>query len=365
ELDYLSGDIAATAHVLRRRLASLPPTEILHCHNPTLGKNPALTLALYEEAKRGRGILYHCHDFAEDRPDNYNRLKKTLATGTGRNLREILYPAAPQCRFGGINRSDCRRLAEYGVPPEQIDYLPNPVPPATPVDDATATARLRLELGVGSSQQLWLYPVRAIPRKNIGEFLLLLALFRQETVGAITLPPNNPVDFPAYEQWRRFAAEQQLPVRFGVGDHQRLPELFAAADLCLSTSVREGFGMTFVQPWQYGKPVAGRRLPSIFTDFTAAGMVLPQFYDRLDLPGETRDFAALPPDEQRIWIDRVRDPAAAAAVLELNPVVTRLTRPGDPALIAGNRTAIRRNFSITAYGRILYAAYQQIIGRLP
>jgi len=369
-LDYLTADPAAAYTAIRTFLASLPPDAVVHAHNPTLGKNPALTLALYEAAGGGRAILYHIHDFAEDRPDNLDFLRRTIQTLRGgasddRILREVMYPDFPHCRFAVITRQDGTRLEAAGIAADRIDYLPNPVPEITPAD-AAAGAAVRRELNVAEDRRFWLYPVRAIPRKNIGEFLLLLALFRHTAVGAITLPPNNPIDRPEYNDWKRFAAERKLPVHFEVGEHYSLPDLMAAADLCLTTSRREGFGMTFVEPWQYGKPVAGRRLAAPSADFTALGMVFRRVYDRLNIPGATDDFSTLPPPEQCRRIAAVLDSAdTAAELLAANPVLRTFSAPPDPAELTQNFNVVNGPLSLAEYGRKLNAVYQRFAGSIP
>ncbi len=363
ELDYLSGDEDTAYQVISKFFLTRPLDEIFHCHNPTLGKNPALTRVLYEEVYRGRKIFYHCHDFAEDRPQNYQRLRQYFSGGDWKTLPSVLYPDSEHCRFGVINRHDAERLAGYGVDPGRIEYLPNPVAEPEPMPSAETTAELRRELGIEPEQQLWLYPVRAIPRKNIGEFIFLIALFRSRVVGAITLPPNNPVDFPAYEQWRQFVTQRRLPILFAVGEARRLSAMFAAADLCLTTSSREGFGMAFVQPWLYRVPVAGRLLPMLAGDFEAAGMDLSECYLRLFLPEERRDFVELPPEEQRAWIVRISESEdVAARVLDLNPGVAGWINHGHGAVTERNIMMIRSNFSMNEYGRKLYAAYQRLVG---
>ncbi len=65
---------------------------ILHCHNPNLGKNPALTAAIYKLASEGVPVINHCHDFAEDRPANMDLLQHTIPALTSASLQQVLYP---------------------------------------------------------------------------------------------------------------------------------------------------------------------------------------------------------------------------------------------------------------------------------
>jgi hypothetical protein len=52
----------------------------------------------------------------------------------------------------------------------------------------------------------------------------------------------------------------------------------------ITTSVGEGFGLAFLEPWLAGRPLRGRDLPPITADFRAAGVALPGLYERLDVP---------------------------------------------------------------------------------
>ncbi len=82
---------------------------ILHCHNPNLGKNPALTLAIYQLARQGFSIVNHCHDFPEDRPENMKRLND-MFDQSGLSSREVLYPDLPGYHFAVLNTCDYNRV---------------------------------------------------------------------------------------------------------------------------------------------------------------------------------------------------------------------------------------------------------------
>jgi hypothetical protein len=55
----------------------------------------------------------------------------------------------------------------------------------------------------------------------------------------------------------------------------------------------EGFGMAFLEPFLAGKPLCGRDLPFVTTDFRAAGLRYEGFYERLDIPARLVDREAL------------------------------------------------------------------------
>ncbi len=92
----------------------------------------------------------------------------------------------------------------------------------------------------------------------------------------ITLAPINPWEQPSYTRWKDLAAALRLPCLFEVGGEHGLDfaENLRAADLILTTSVAEGFGLVFLETWLAGRPLVGRDLPEITADFRAAGIRL-------------------------------------------------------------------------------------------
>ena len=61
------------------------------------------------------------------------------------------------------------------------------------------------------------------------------------------------------------------------------------SDFIVTTSIAEGFGLAFLEPWIIGKPVMGRDLPDITRDFAANGIEMGNLYQRIDLPIEWLD----------------------------------------------------------------------------
>ncbi len=88
---------------------------------------------------------------------------------------------------------------------------------------------------------------------------------------------------------------------FDAGEHPELSfrDNVLASDFVISTSVAEGFGMSYLEPWLLGREVLARRLPNVTDDFEASGMQFTKFYDSIPIPGDTdwvsqcrREFAA-------------------------------------------------------------------------
>lgn len=251
--------LAREMETAARALAGGEPY-LFHVHNPVIRKNSALCPALSNLAGAGARTLLQVHDFAEDwRPD-------VLIAG-------LPYPSG--CRWAVLNGRDFRALRSAGLAESALDLLPNPLPVSEP-QKSGSDARPEADLV--------LYPVRGIRRKNLGELLLLSRWLPQNISAAVTLPPNNPKDLPLYEAWKALGKETGLRVAFEAGLASSLDALYARARTVVTTSVKEGFGFSFLEPLARGVPVAGRRLPSVLPDFEAEGLAYPGLYSEIRVP---------------------------------------------------------------------------------
>jgi hypothetical protein len=249
-----------------------------HIHNPTLGKNPELPHAVHQLALKGERILLHIHDLAEDgRAANYRLLRATLGETP-------LYPLGPGITYGTINQRDADLLIDAGVPETQVFCLGNPV--GLPDAEASTMGVEACDAWVASDRRLMLYPTRGIRRKNLGEFLLLAALSDPDTWWATTLGPANPAWQAVHSAWETAAQELNLPVSLGLAERSGLPfSLWAKrSHQWVTTSIQEGFGLAFLEPWLLGKSITGRNLPEITRDFVQQGISLSGLYSKLQVP---------------------------------------------------------------------------------
>jgi glycosyltransferase involved in cell wall biosynthesis len=367
--------------------------DLWHVHNHSLGKSLLLPLALRQLAEEGEHLLFHIHDFAEDgRPANYRAMLDRMGEGRSDVLAAQLYPQGDHLHYAVLNNRDYQYLQEAGLPRDQLHLLPNPVDLGLVEGEDPPAAGI---------PPLWLYPTRAIRRKNLGEFLLWSALGPKGTWFATTSGPENPAEQPRYQRWKQVAAELGLPVQFEmVGpDSYGFVDLLRMADVAMTTSVAEGFGMAFLEPWILGTPVCGRNLHEVTDQFTGDGLHLSGCYERLDVPmewlgeaqvrqaalsGLTQNLAAYgrkpePGDLERVlkgWIRDgridfgrlneamqeqvitkvVRQQAQAALMSPASlPEITTLT-----GALAENRRILHQSYSICQYGDWLEAIYQRV-----
>lgn len=344
---------------------SLAPGTYLHAHNSNLGKNPVLTCALYTLAKQGCPILFHCHDFAEDRPENMSFLEHVIHGHFKMDTHSVLYPAFPHCTYAVLTKHDRQRLEEYGIPAHRILHLPNPVimPSIQHVSPEEARAQLCAAFSLDPEKMIITCPVRVIRRKNIGELLLLAALFAERAEWLVTLPPQNPVEREEYIQWLNSNTAYGLPVTFEAGVQVAFEEIMYGSDMIITTSIREGFGMAFLEPWLYDKTVTGRNLPSVTCDFYDAGMVFPYLYDRLVVPAGTSfaDFPGLPlADRMKCIRTACTSAGFRKQVLDSNPELHTIFIPADDGVLKSNKRILTSNYSLDQYGKSLHKAYSSL-----
>ena len=365
----------------REALGSSP--ELWHVHNHSLGKNPALPEAVYQLAERGNPLLLHIHDFAEDgRPGNYRALSA---------VRNRLYPGGSHIRYAALNRRDHNFLTDLSSDHPAPILLPNAIP--EPVHDRTPCDKVDLP------EQLHLYPVRAVRRKNLGE-LALLAAAHPDLHFANSLGPTNPAFRPQYENWKMFSAELDLPLTFGIGENSDLSfsEIVNGSEAVVSTSVAEGFGLGFLEPWTFGKKLFGRNIPEVTKDFAALGLELDHLYSRMELPrkllseqklesrialamkklyaeyesplpenalnlakssicrDEQIDFGRLDESFQEILIASVADSPDLASKIRVQANLGNLSN----RTIEANATAVLENFSQYAYADRLWTIYNEL-----
>ncbi len=380
-LGYSTDQKFQSLELLRRaRGAFGGEPDVWHIHNHCLGKNPVLTQEVSNLAMAGQKILLQIHDFAEDgRPDNYTNLGK---------LKDRLYPTASHIHYAALNQRDFNFLKAAGIPESNLHLLPNAVSPLS-----------HPESRIANPEPLYVYPCRAIRRKNIGELLLWSAAM-PEAKFAVTLAPKNPEVKPIYDAWVAFAEELGLNVEFDAGAKCSFEEMVAKADALITTSIAEGFGLAFLEPWLADKPLVGRNLPEITADFEQHGLDLSQLYNRLGVPLTCNDWNIGPQFFRTLenkmraaaeaygieWTDERFEEAKTALVQngtvdfgilneDLQRVIIRAAQAnrdmfgdglGDSsAQVDGNRAVVEKAYGTEAYGAYLLSIYQELLRTKP
>ncbi|HBM14884.1 MAG TPA: hypothetical protein DD381_00820 [Lentisphaeria bacterium] len=254
--------------------------DIWHFHNHSIGKNVPLSLAVRNLADKGRKILLQIHDFPEDRrPLNYSTLLKFTESASSEELEQILYPQDSNIHYSVLNNRDFSYLLNSGFSSENLHLLLNPV--------SLGKVKKTNSINPFKGRNLWLYPSRCIRRKNIGEFILWASLSDpKKNVFASTLKPTNQEDIPPYERWQELCADKNLPVKFEIGLKYKndLSEWFDSAHAVITTSVGEGFGLAFLEPFLFKRSVVGRDIKDITIDFKKTNIAFKSLYNALRIP---------------------------------------------------------------------------------
>ena len=244
--------------------------DLWHIHNHCLGKNPSLTQAVALLAEEGNRILLQPHDFAEDgRPSNFNYLNQVYSK---------TYPSSPLVHYATLNHRDysfVKKLLKEKS--SQVHLLANSI--SIPVDSGSET-----NTSPPLPENLFVYPVRAVRRKNLGE-LALIAASHPEKHFANSLGPTNPNFVKIFENWKEFSQKLDLPVSFAIGEKVNCSfhDIMNHAEGIISTSIAEGFGLGFLEPWIFEKFLCGRNIPEITQDFSNLGINLNNLYTRIDI----------------------------------------------------------------------------------
>ncbi len=353
------------------------PCDIVHVHNPLLAKNSKFLDILKALQKRGLKLLLQAHDFAED-------------GRAGLYFTED-YPA--DCHYCVVNSRDYQILLQSGLKRQGLHQLFNCVsPPQVPsCPDAEESDVV--------------YPIRAIRRKNIGEAILLSLIFGDRDKLTITLPPNSAADIASYQGWKKFTADHRLRVEFDRGLDTPFETIVSSARYLLTTSITEGFGFSFLEPWLFKKRVWGRKLPDICIDFESRGVNLDHMYTQLKVPIEGFDskefynqwnrtikdtarifglqidaehvrsaYNAITKDEmidfgllaetfqKQVLRHLLSKKAHVQKLLTLNPLLSNIgSAAAQKDIIESNHDAVARNYNMPQYRQNLLNLYAQVV----
>ena len=382
-----------------------PDDTVLHWHNHSLGKNTAAPLVINQLAKMGWSLLLQVHDFAEDnRPENYLRLISASGATNKYELDQFLYPRSGKIEYTALTDGDTQTLSGIGCDASTL-FNSVTLPNGDEIDQEAALAKVRSVFDLPDHAKWTLYPVRGIRRKNVGEWLLLTQMLPEGWYSGLTLRPTTPVETASYVRWEELASTVAPQAVFDAGHHEQLSfaDNLSASCMVLSTSVAEGFGMTFLEPWLAGRSVVARRLPGVTSDFEQAGVNLNSFYDSIPIPGskawvsecwqerdlamdaaiesipasfrpdrkpnpqeaDVIDFALLTPVRQREVLCRVAsDNGFAVAVWERSQtLVNAIRNPPNRSVIDANALVIADHYSIDSVGERLMELYQSTLNR--
>ncbi len=319
-----------------------PGGGVVWAHNQGLGRNPALTQALARAcAARKLPLVLHHHDWWFD--NRWNRWAEMRRSGF-RSLGQVaatLLPADPNARHAAINQADARILQRHFH--RQASWLPN-LSGVEPRPNAAREhqARRWLTTQLGDAAPVWLVPCRLLRRKNLAEALLLTRWLRPEA-WLVTTGGVSSAEEEGYARQLEAAAETEgWRLRLGLlagseSGKPTVPELLAASEAVLLTSLMEGFGLPYLEAAASRRPLLARALPNIVPDLARFGFRFPQSYDDVRIDPALFDWAGEQDRQRQLFRDwqkclprtcrtLVGKPAVLAAASSARPVpLSRLT----------------------------------------
>ena len=268
------------------RLIEPADETVIWAHNAGLGRHPLLFRELARAAtdRRVRLLLHHHDWWVDSRWHRWAEMRQAGVRTLGQAAATAFPPAVPVQHLT-INQADARVLRRHL--PGQVTWVPNPAqfaPPPSATRVRAANRWLRDQLR--RSGPVWLLPCRLLRRKNVAEALLLTRWLRPEAWLVTTGGPSS-ADEQAYADTLADAAQRcGWPLRLGIlrgaeADAPAVPELMAASEAVLLTSLQEGFGLPFLEAARAERPLLCRRLPNIAPDLRRFGFAFPCAYREL------------------------------------------------------------------------------------
>ena len=263
--------------------------DVVVVENPLVGIYPNSTMAFkrYSE-KVDKPVVYRHHDFVDDRPNLQEDFLKVFSDF------DEAYARTPNVWHLTLTNYDKRRLIGKGI---DAEVLPNSVILDDFNYDSIKAESLREFFQykgiISSGEKAVVAPGRILGRKNIEEALLLTKILNLEgNRHRLIVTIDDKEDYK--RELIALAEKHKIHYSLGQagkyismnGDGFNVSNLFSMANLVLTTSVMEGFGYSFIEPWLSQAPVIGRNLPKVTEDLVNSGMDLSHLYGEEDLPTE-------------------------------------------------------------------------------
>jgi glycosyltransferase involved in cell wall biosynthesis len=306
---------------------------LVWAHNLGIGRNLLLARELARRcAERNIPLAAHHHDWWFD--NRWKRWPEMRRCGFTRfdHVAETVLADTPNAHQFLINRFDARPVERHFN--SRAAWLPNLTErPAVPsrARQQEVRAWLNRVLNDGGAP-VWLLPCRLLRRKNVAEALLLARWLRPEA-WLVTTGDVSSADERTYaEKLAAAARHHHWRLRLGVlaGDESRkptVPELLAACECVLLTSIQEGFGLPYLEAAATGRPLIARALPNVAPDLAKFGFKFPQTYAEILVHPALLDWPAEVKRQNKLFRAWRRDLPTASRRLVRAPAFIESPRP--------------------------------------
>jgi len=325
---------------------------LIWAHNLGLGRNLYLSRALTSICHAACiPLVAHHHDWWFDNRWHHFAAMREPGFRTLRALAGAVLHVSPLISHVAVNQHDAKVLEKHF--PGLAGWLPNPSESvARPRAARVEAARAWLGQQLGDDAQVWLLPCRLLRRKNIAEALLLTRWLRPGAWLVTTGGVSSAEEQPYADRLLAAAQTQGWRLRLGIlhGDENQkpsVPELLAASETVLLTSLQEGFGLPYLEAAAARRPLVARALPNIAPDLAKFGFKFPQCYREVWVDPSLFDWHS-ERDRQARWFAQWRGLMPDAA--------GRLA--GKPAVLASGR-----NPRPVPYSRLSLTAQLEVLAQ--
>ena len=324
---------------------------LIWAHNLGLGRNLYLARELtFSSYNRWPFLIAHHHDwwfdnrwhhFAAMREPGFRKLDAVAGA---------VLAASPQICHVAVNHDDARVLEKHF--PGLAGWLPNPIEPVKrPLAARVEAARAWLRQQLGDDAPVWLLPCRLLRRKNIAEALLLTRWLRPGAWLATTGGVSSAEEQAYADSLLAAAQTYNWRLRLGIlhGDETQkpsVPELLAASEAVVLTSLQEGFGLAFLEAAAAQRPLVARRLPNIAPDLAKFGFRFPQCYGEVWVDPSLFDWHGERERQARLFAQWKGLMPSAAGRLAGKPAV--LASGNDPRPVPFSRLTLAAQLEVLA-----------------
>jgi hypothetical protein len=271
---------------------------VVWAHNLGIGRNLLLTHEVTRAcAVREIPLLLHHHDWWFD--NRWRRWPEMSRAGFSslNQVARTIFPSTCSTHHLAINQFDAFQL-KRGFS-RNAHWLPNlierTIPPS--VKQVRETRMWLQELLNDRKSPVWILPCRALRRKNMAEALLLTRWLRPEAWLVTTGGASSADEQPYFNELATASRQNGWRLRLGIlqGDESKkpgVPELLAASEAVLLTSIQEGFGLPYLEAGAARRPLIARSIPNIAPDLRQLGFRFPQYYEEILIDPRLFDWRA-------------------------------------------------------------------------
>jgi hypothetical protein len=204
----------------------------------------------------------------------------------------LTFPVGERVRTVAVNAADARFARD--VLGRGCGFGGNPLVRPETSRAAVEEAREWLR-GMSGGRRVWVYPARALRRKNLVEAVLVMRAVDEGAMLVTTGGVSSGAERGWYAGMGRAVEEGGWPVRLAVAEEvgaPTVPAMMGAAEAVVMSSLREGFGLPWWEAAVLRRPLLARRLAGTRETLEMAGLEASAVWDAVMVPRGAFDAGA-------------------------------------------------------------------------